>query len=269
MSIVNLRHATGATVQIHAHGAHITSWKTADGRERLFLSERADFKPGAAIRGGVPIIFPQFAALGPLPKHGFARTLPWKSESTSTSASTATFTLSQSPQTQSIWPHSFMAIYQVTLGVDELRMQLDIRNDDDRDFSFTSALHTYLRVTDIGTTSIQGLQGLRYRDSANGNTEHIEANDAICFAGEVDRIYFESSAPVLMNDSAHTIQSSAQGFADTVIWNPGAILSKKLVDMDDDGYLHMVCVEAAAIASPIKLAPGEQWQGTQVMTVNI
>ena len=84
---VRLRGANGASALIALHGAQLLSWKTghssvgdapADGRERLFLSERARFAEGAAIRGGVPVIFPQFAGRGPLPKHGFARTLPWR-----------------------------------------------------------------------------------------------------------------------------------------------------------------------------------------------
>src|SRR5512146_3353582 len=63
----------GAQAEVYLHGAQVTSWKAADGLERLFLSERSDFLPGSAIRGGVPVIFPQFNELGPLIKHGFAR----------------------------------------------------------------------------------------------------------------------------------------------------------------------------------------------------
>ena len=64
-------------LKIYLHGAHVTSWVPAGGDERLFLSQKSEFRPGAAIRGGVPVIFPQFGGLGTLPKHGFARTLPW------------------------------------------------------------------------------------------------------------------------------------------------------------------------------------------------
>ncbi|HEX2585085.1 MAG TPA: hypothetical protein VHL14_08130, partial [Steroidobacteraceae bacterium] len=102
MNTVELRHSSGATALVHIHGAHITSWKTSDGVERLFLSKRAEFKAGAAVRGGVPIIFPQFAALGSLPKHGFARMSTWYLID-NTSLDTVTFELKDSAETRAIW----------------------------------------------------------------------------------------------------------------------------------------------------------------------
>jgi hypothetical protein len=57
----------------------VLSWVTPDGRERLFLSDKAVFDGSVAIRGGIPVCWPQFAGLGELPKHGFVRTLPGRS----------------------------------------------------------------------------------------------------------------------------------------------------------------------------------------------
>ena len=75
---VTLSSRDGARAEVYLQGAHVTSWRPAtDDRERLFLSERSKYCPGGAIRGGIPVIFPQFAAEGPLPRHGFARTSRW------------------------------------------------------------------------------------------------------------------------------------------------------------------------------------------------
>src|SRR3954463_8096737 len=75
---VTLRADDGATAEIHHHGAHVTSWRPSpDGDERLYLSGASEYGDGKAIRGGIPIIFPQFATEGPLPRHGFARTTAW------------------------------------------------------------------------------------------------------------------------------------------------------------------------------------------------
>jgi glucose-6-phosphate 1-epimerase len=42
-------------------------------QEVIFVSKQAVFKPPKAIRGGVPICWPQFNDMGPSTSHGFAR----------------------------------------------------------------------------------------------------------------------------------------------------------------------------------------------------
>jgi glucose-6-phosphate 1-epimerase len=75
---VILTAADGARAEVYLHGAHVTSWLPAGASEdRLFLSRRSRFAAGAAIRGGIPVCFPQFATQGPLPSHGFARVTAW------------------------------------------------------------------------------------------------------------------------------------------------------------------------------------------------
>ena len=78
MESIRLVHTpSGASAEVYPHSAHVTSWIPAGGTEALFVSRAAHFQPGTAIRGGVPVIFPQFATFGPLPKHGFARLERW------------------------------------------------------------------------------------------------------------------------------------------------------------------------------------------------
>jgi glucose-6-phosphate 1-epimerase len=36
--------------------------------------------------------------------------------------------------------------------------------------------------------------------------------------------------------------------------------------MDPSGWLRMLCVEAAAIGTPVRLEPGERWTGQQMLT---
>ena len=65
-----------ATVLLH--GAHLLSWVPAGGGEQLYVSPKTAYANGEAIRGGVPVIFPQFSTRGPLKRHGFARSKPWQ-----------------------------------------------------------------------------------------------------------------------------------------------------------------------------------------------
>jgi glucose-6-phosphate 1-epimerase len=265
---VILRSANGAIAKICPYGAHLISWCTADGIERLFLSRQAEFRQGAAIRGGVPIIFPQFADLGPLPKHGFLRTAYWHqiANAKGESLSSATFRWTHDQSSQRLWPYPCIVDYTVALGEESLSLSLSVVNTGTRDFSFTAALHTYLRVEDIQSVSVKGLQGLRYRDTALGGSENIEADSLLTVIGELDRIYLGSTQRVqVLQPHQRTIVCQAEGFTDTVIWNPGPVKSAALSDMEPEGFKRMLCVEAAVIDAPISLRPDAQWIGRQLI----
>ena len=251
----------GAKAEVYLHGAHVTAWHPANGAERLFLSASADFREGAAIRGGVPIIFPQFAGLGPLTKHGFARVAQW--ELVQADRSSALLRLRDSEATRRSWPLAFMAELRVVIGGQQLTIELSITNPGEQDFTFTSALHTYLRVTDVQQTVVENLAGLRYRDQVLGNSEHEQVGPSLGFQGEVDRIYFNAPKTLIVREPDRTLQVTAEGFPDVVIWNPGAAKGAALSDLEPNGYRHMVCVEAAAVAAPIRLSPHESWRGSQ------
>jgi len=53
----------------------------------LFCSPLSVYASGKAIRGGIPIVFPQFGG-GPLPQHGFARNRKWRHGETQINATT-------------------------------------------------------------------------------------------------------------------------------------------------------------------------------------
>lgn len=258
---LNLAAADGARAEIYLHGGHITSWTVDGGVERLFLSPKADFSPGAAIRGGTPVIFPQFAGLGPLPKHGFARSRAW--ELLAAEADWATLRLREDAASLAVWPHPFVLDYTVRIDGRQLQMTLTASNPGPGSFSFSAALHTYLRVDDLRTVSVDGLQGLRFSDSANEGKESIQNEALLTFPGEIDRIYFRAAAPVQLQDM--TIEQT--GFTDAVAWNPGPEKCAALKDMQPDSYLQFVCIEAAVIEAPVTLQPGQSWTGTQRITI--
>lgn len=49
---------TGERVEILLYGATVISWKSANGKENLFLSEKAHLDGSKPVRGGIPIVFP-------------------------------------------------------------------------------------------------------------------------------------------------------------------------------------------------------------------
>ena len=72
--------ADGSALVVAEQGAQVLSWKSADGREHLYLSPASARDGRTAIRGGVPVCFPQFNQRGPLVKHGFARLMTWTAD---------------------------------------------------------------------------------------------------------------------------------------------------------------------------------------------
>lgn len=255
-------HADGASALVALHGAHVLSWIPADGRERLFLSERARYAEGAAIRGGVPVIFPQFSERGTGMRHGFARVLPWRF--TGTENGRATFELANDERTAH-WPHAFLARLRVGLSATALELALEVANNGDSAFDFTAALHTYLRVDALEDTTLTGLQGCDYEDSAAGGVLRREDNYDVRFDGEVDRIYNDVVAPLTLQDGTRALAIEQDGFPDTVVWNPGEHLAARVGDLAPGDHRRFVCVEAGAVLRQETLAPGATWSGTQVL----
>jgi glucose-6-phosphate 1-epimerase len=254
--------ADGARAEVLLHGAHVTSWVPAGDTERLFLSSRSDFQSGRAVRGGVPVIFPQFANEGPLPKHGFARNTAWRLVTLSPDGH-ARFRLASSSATEAMWPHTFVAELLIAVKGKSLDVTLRISNTGATPVTFTAALHTYLRVSDVREAHIRGLGGLSYRDATQRGEQRQEMVDEVAIVGEVNRIYFDARSPVTVEERDRTTVIEMQGFNDVVVWNPGSVGSAALADMEPDGYLRMLCVEPAVIGTPVTLPPAGRWTGRQ------
>jgi glucose-6-phosphate 1-epimerase len=268
MDKVILQARDGASAEIVTHGAHVCSWKPANGNEQLFLSRTSEFRDGAAIRGGVPVVFPQFSNLGPLPKHGFARTAIWRlvrSGQLEQGAAQAVFELQESIASLQLWPHVFRAELVVTVAEQSLQLDFSVVNNGDTELSFHCALHTYFQVDDILQTRVHGLAGLEYRDTVTGQENCQQQEEILSISGEIDRIYADVVADVGIEQPHQFVHIRQSGFNDVVVWNPGEEKGALLSDLEANGYQRMVCVEAASITRPIILYPGESWSGSQVM----
>jgi len=271
MEFYTLTASDGASSRICTQGAHVCSWIPAHGTEQLFLSKTSGYAPGVAIRGGVPVIFPQFASTGPLPKHGFARTAEWQLLSQSqhdNGAAVAVFGLQDNTATLALWPHPFRAELSVSVLGNIMEIALTIHNTGGQPFSFTSALHTYLAVTDIHAASLHGLQGCRYRDSLTNTDDCVEHAGYLHIDGETDRIYANAPALLRLQQPHQHVQIRKQGFADVVVWNPGNAAAG-LSDLESGGEQRMLCVEAATVLQPLHLAPGASWTGSQTLIASV
>lgn len=263
------RAADGASVEVHCNGAHVTSWRPAPGTdERLFVSAKSSLADGASIRGGIPVIFPQFSLEGPLPRHGFARNSRWTHDDTRHVDGDAilSFSLTDSPATRAIWPASFRATLTARIGGQQLATTLTIENTGREAFHFACALHTYLRVDDVQQTDIVGLTGSRYRVSSAPRILVTDTEDVLCIRGEVDRVYVDAPDRLTVREPHRQLVVATTNFPDVVVWNPGVEKAAALVDMEPGGECRMLCVEAAAVQSPVMLNAQQRWSGTQTLT---
>jgi len=257
----------GACALVTEHGAHVVSWVPADGGERLYLSPRSAFAAGKAIRGGIPVIFPQFSSEGPLPRHGFARTARLSPVATGVvgGASFARLRLFDDAGTRATWPPAFVAEIEVRVAGAQLAVSLAVENPGAAPFGFTAALHTYLRVADVAVARLAGLSGVRLRDNADDRRTRRDEDQAVAVAGEIDRVYFDVPRRLTLAEPGRTLEIVADGFPDAVVWNPGPEKCAQLADMPPQGWREMLCVEAALIGRPATVAPGARWQGTQTL----
>lgn len=263
-ALVTLRNAGGDEATVSLHGAQLLSWK-AGGREQIYWSPLSRPAAGRAVRGGVPVCFPQFGERGPLLRHGLVRTRRWEIASFSgphSPIAEGRWELEGLPATTG-WPHSFRLALAVRLGPGWLELALEAHNTGATPFEFTAALHTYFAVDDVRQAALGGLQGLSYEDALDGSTVKLEPAAALHVSGEIDRVY-RKVPPLLELRDAHGLRRVHQdGFADAVVWNPGPPKDARFADMPPQDWTRMLCIEAAAVQRPIQLAAGAAWRGTQ------
>jgi len=238
----------GAQACVTLYGAHLISWRGADGLERLFCSAQSALDGSRAIRGGVPVIFPQFAERGEGMRHGFARVSNWRVADTGVENGWAFAVLALepgdlAPEHAAAWPHGFALALRVAIHANQLSMRLDVRNAGNDAFAFAAALHTYHLVGDIGTVRINGVE-----------------REELAIMGKFDRVYEGVTPPLALIDGGIMLTVRQEGFTDAVVWNPGAEDAAALADMADEEYRRFVCVEPTLLNGPT-LQPGERWVG--------
>lgn len=258
----------GDSVRVSDFGAQVLSW-TARGHERMFCSERAVVDGSAAIRGGVPVCFPQFNARGPLPKHGLARRTTWQPQGSQVQgdAITSRWLWDAPAPLHADFPHGLRAELAVTLSPDSLHIQLAATNTGSTALAFTGALHTYLAVQGADMAGLHGLDGAAFWDAAKGFSPAVQ-HGPVLLGEEIDRVYARAAQPLELRDAAGTLRIRQDAaWPETVVWNPGPALCATLPDMQAADWMRMWCVEAAAINQPLALHPGHSWQGGQTLQV--
>ena len=254
-----------ASALISIHAGQVLSYIPAGETEDvLFLSEKAYYQSGKAIKGGVPVCWPWF---GPDPEdkgrpgHGFVRNRPWNVISTETVGEgvKVTLGLEDTPEIREIWPQSFVLTQEIFIS-DSLNLALITRNTGSEAFPITQAFHTYFKVGDISKASVLGLEDCQYIDKVN-NSEEKQQSGAVTIESEVDRIYLGVGNTMIIDDAAldRCIQIISQGNKTAVVWNPWEKIAADMADLEDDDYQRLLCVETTNAADDVvQVAPGSE-----------
>ena len=254
----------GSQATVTRAGAQLVSWTTADGVERIYMSPNSPMERGKAIRGGVPVIFPQFSARGPLMRHGFARVSTWELLPSAADASSVTLGLRGHGAAWD-WPHDFACEMAFQLAPDAVSVQLTVYNTGGSAFTFTAALHTYLQVGALDSVRLTGLQHGRYEDSMAHGALCTDADPCVAPKDALDRIYLQSPSHLQLQSAHGALALESRGFGDTVVWNPGQEGNARSTDLPPNAWQQFLCVEAALIGKPVTLASEGSWSGSQTL----
>ncbi|MGB5473938.1 MAG: D-hexose-6-phosphate mutarotase [Gammaproteobacteria bacterium] len=253
-----------ASARVSLYAGQVLSWQPkAMQHDVLFLSDRAYYQAGKAIKGGVPVCWPWF---GPDPQgkgrpaHGFARISVWEVLNTAALDNGATqlvLGLTLNDQTRSLWEGDIEAQLAITVG-DTLRLALTTHNRGNEPIELSQALHTYFAVGDIAKTMVSGLEDRTYIDKVDNSKQKVQLG-AVMVSGEVDRIYTGVDRELQIHDAAYkrVIHIKAGGSASAVVWNPWQAIAASMADLGDEDYRHMLCVETTnAGPDVVNLAAG-------------
>jgi len=249
--------------RLTAHGAQLCEWTPAGHSSSVvFLSPRAIFAAGKAIRGGVPLCFPWFAnhpTDRAKPAHGFARTRTWRVGDVTRDPggdTRVTMHLASDVETRALWDAEFTATLTLSLGP-SLTMTFEAENTGATEIGYEIALHTYLAVGDVERIRIHGLERTRYIDKVDGAREQRAGDEPLMLTGDTDRVFLDTTATCTVEDPVlrRRIVVAKGGSPVTVVWNPGREKGPGVADIGD-AWQRFVCVETAACTPhAVRLAP--------------
>ena len=218
-------------------------------------------------RGGVPVVFPQFAKRGILPKHGFIRNLPWQciQERHNHQVYQSHYQIEISAEYCKDWPHQATLDLRVNFTDTQCEIELQIFNAGHSAFTWTGGLHPYFYIDDLLSTQILGLHLVHCEDRFDNSIKY-DPDRSLQLSGTVfERLYLSSPKLEVICHGQHLI-IECSGFTQWMIWNPGAHSEGQLVDLPVGDWRHFVCIEPVIASQESRLDPGKVFCGKLLIT---
>lgn len=246
------------SAEISLYGAHVLSWAPAGQRPVIFMSPRAVFQQGKALRGGVPLCWPWFGKhprAADRPSHGVARISTWQLARQEEAEDGTVRLMLTLPPAEAELPSGALV---VELGK-ALKLNL-LTLDVMQAMPFSAAMHTYFAVSDYEKVAVTGLEEAEFTEYADDATPHSE--DPLIPAGHIDRIYYPvpDTQEISIHDPAwqRSIRILRSGSGSVVVWNPGEALAAGMGDLGAEASRGFLAVETSVVpAEGVTLRCGE------------
>ena len=258
-------------------GAQLIHFSTPNDPDNwLWVSEKAEYKTGDSVRGGVPICWPVFGQFDANPQavkdsfadcrfdlkqHGFARNQifnvdlfnPLQVNRRLDHYSSLTLSL---PELKGFHPKLGLQV-KFLFGAESFSIALTTTNHSKETVHFSQALHTYLPTGDIEKTTIRGFDQATYSDALDNWTTKTQQGD-VTFSEGVDRIYHAAPTIIVDEPRISLPHLASKGSNSTVVWNPWHTKAHEISQFAADDYKKMLCIETAnAHLDSVTLKPGE------------
>jgi glucose-6-phosphate 1-epimerase len=241
-----------------------------DQRARLWLSNSAILDGKQSIRGGIPVCWPWFGdhqdvrdkvPNADFPAHGYVRKQQWKIVECRDTPKGTEVVLQPNTSQGNGFDNKAQLSLIINVGV-RLSVKLVTENIDDKAFSFNCALHSYFAITDIHTCQLRGFSG-EYKDKTR-HWEIFASPFPYTFSEETDRVHLSTPQKVSIVEETGNIDIMSAGHDSMVVWNPWAEKSATMVDVQDDGFQTMLCIETA-ITHGHTVEPGDSHTLEQII----
>jgi glucose-6-phosphate 1-epimerase len=234
-------------------GAQIISANFIKDKNIFYKSPISEF--GKAFRGGIPVLFPQFAHNGHLKKHGFVRDMEWdlmyelQDEEQAIIEYDCNINAEDFPE----WPYNAKLSLFCEMANNVIVIKLLIINTDNNPFVFTGGLHPYFAISSREQIAINGVEDISYSDSFPEIPFNLSGNSLI------ERLY-DSKVPIRFYNGENWLTIKSAGFNSWMIWNPGQEGASSINDLPNEDYSKFICIEPI-INTPKRLESGELFIG--------
>jgi glucose-6-phosphate 1-epimerase len=213
-------------------------------------------------RGGVPILFPQFADRGALRKHGFVRDIVWKVvfHQRETYSEHLRYELNLTSNNLNHWPHKVFIQLDVFAKLKSITFSLMIKSLGNTDFVWTGGFHPYFKIENLMDIKIDGLMGCEIENKYRPEQTHQLEQVLLFDEGPCESLFF-SNSNLVIHDAKKIIYLSSKGFSEWMIWNPGKLGVKDFSDIPHDDWTKFLCIEPVNVKQPQLIKVGSQFIG--------